>query len=53
MIGKGAQALKGEEFRAYIGMVIADLYDALDILPLYGNSFLPKPCTKAFSRFQA
>ena len=40
LIGKGAQALKGEEFRAYIGMVIAGtLMIALNILPLYGNSF--------------
>ena len=29
LIGKGAQALKGEEFRAYIGMVIAVSYTHL------------------------
>lgn len=40
LIAKGAQALKGEEFRAYIGTVIAGtLMIALNILPLYGNSF--------------
>ena len=41
LIGKGAQALKGEEFRAYLGVVgTATLLIALNIMPLYGNDFL-------------
>lgn len=53
LIGKGAQALKGEEFRAYIGTVIAGtLMIALNILPLYGNSFA-EALHQSFSRFQA
>ncbi len=40
LIGKGAQALKGEEFRTYLWVVgISTLLIALNIMPLYGNNF--------------
>lgn len=38
IIGKGLQALKGDEFRAYIGIIAAStLAIALNILPMYGS----------------
>ena len=39
LIGKGVQALKGDEFRAYIGIIAAStLLIAVNIMPIY-NSF--------------